>query len=153
MIELIKYNTIDYLKSIGLRNKILREPLGLKLSGNQISKEGNIDFYHIAYKVDSDILGVLVLKKLNNKFQVFQIVVKEQHQKLGIGQLLMEKAETIVRENDLEEIIVFSREESIGFYKKMGFKSTKKEFIIVGLNHVKMIKKLKKKKASAEQSV
>lgn len=142
MIIFIEHLSREYEDSVALRNKILREPLGLKLEQNQLSAETKDNYYHIGFMINEEVVGILVLKKYTTKFQIFQIAVKEKLQKSGIGRRLVKIGEEIVSENKINEIIVFSRLESIEFYLKLGYISTGLESEIIGLNHLKLFKKI-----------
>jgi ribosomal protein S18 acetylase RimI-like enzyme len=93
---------------------------------------------------DGHIIGVGML--LLNSFKEAQIrfmAVSKNSQGMKVGTLLIECLESIAYERKCSLIILQSRENSVKFYEKNGFKVIKKSYLLFGeIQHFLMQKKL-----------
>ena len=88
----ISYNTPDYTKELVLRDKVLRKPLGMSLYDANLDAEK--DDVHIGAFVNNDMVGVLILTKLNaDEIKMRQVAVDEDWRSLNIGRALVVFAE------------------------------------------------------------
>lgn len=72
----ISYNTPDYTKELVLRDKVLRKPLGMSLYDANLDAEK--DDVHIGAFVNNDMVGVLILTRLNaDEVKMRQVAVDE----------------------------------------------------------------------------
>ncbi|MDI9337087.1 MAG: GNAT family N-acetyltransferase [Alphaproteobacteria bacterium] len=138
-IKFIRYNTPEYHQQISLRNKILRAPLGLILTPEDIKQEKNDLF--LAYFHKNQIIGGLVLTKMNPKtLKLRQMAIDLNYQKQGLGKALVLFAEQYAQINTFKEIELNARYTAINFYKKLQYQIISDTFIEVGLPHQKMLK-------------
>ena len=76
-------------------------------------------------KIDSKIIGVIVLDKLDSKTtEIKNIAIKESEQRKGYGKILLKYSEKISRELGCEKLIIGTGNSSIGqlaLYQKEGF--------------------------------
>jgi len=140
-IKEIEYDSIEYKKSILLRDKILREPLGLYYTDDYLLQDKSQII--LAGYEEKIIQAVLHLKIVNTTtIQMRQLAVKKNRQRKGVGSTLVEYAEGIARDRDFKRIELNARKESIPFYEKIGYKCIGEEFEEIGLPHKKMFKSL-----------
>ena len=140
-IKQIDFGSPEYDKMVSLRKKILREPLGLSFSDEELSEEKN-DILIAAFDED-EILGCCVLTKINHeKIRLRQMAVRADMQLTGIGASIMTFAENLARDKDYNYMIMHSRDTAIGFYEKIGYKVVSDEFTEVGISHHVMEKEL-----------
>jgi predicted GNAT family N-acyltransferase len=140
-IKVIEHGTSAYHEMVALRMEILRKPLGLTFSTDELDKEKK-DLLIGAYEEDT-LLACCILTPLSrNSYKLRQMAVHQKMQRLGIGAAMMHFAENVARDAGFNSIIINARKTAIGFYEKMGYAIHRNEFIEVGLPHVEMQKKL-----------
>ena len=124
-----------------LRNLILRQPLGLSFTEEELEKEKN-DILIAAFD-DDEILGCCMLCPLdNNTLRLRQMAVRDNLQGKGVGASIMTFAENLARDKGYSSMIMHARDTAIGFYEKFGYKVKGNEFIEVNVPHHVMEKPL-----------
>lgn len=143
--RVVQHDSRGYWETVALRDEILRSPLGLKLSSEELAAEG--DSHHLACYVEDRLVACLVLKPLGEgKVQLRQMSVAVSHQKKGIGTALVQFAEALARNQGFTEIVMHARESAVPFYEKFGYAVEGERFIEVTLPHFVMQKFLRPKK-------
>ena len=137
----IDHGTPEYQLMIELRKQILRTPLGLSFSEEELVSEKNEIL--IASFEEDEILGCCVLSPCgNNKIRLRQMAVKDEVQGKGIGASIIAFAENLAKDKGYQYIIMHARDSAIGFYEKFGYKITGDTFYEVNLPHHIMEKEL-----------
>ena len=137
----IDHGSKEYQQMVKLRNEILRKPLGLSLTPDELAKEKE-DILIAAFD-DDDMLACCMLTKAENKcLRLRQMAVQNNLQGKGIGASMMNFAEILARDKGYKKLIMHSRKTAIGFYEKLGYKVVGDEFIEVTIPHYVMEKKL-----------
>jgi N-acetylglutamate synthase-like GNAT family acetyltransferase len=137
----IDHGTPQYNQMVQLRNLILRQPLGLGFSEDELSREKN-DILIGAFD-DDEMLGCCVLTPIDNStIRLRQMAVHGSLQGKGIGASIMSFAENLARDKGFNRIIMHARDTAMGFYEKLGFKITSDEFRELNLPHHIMEKSL-----------
>ena len=137
----IDHGSKEYRQMVELRHQILRQPLGLSFSEEELAKEK--DNILIAAFDEDEILGCCMLLKIDDQvLQIRQMAVNNNLQGKGIGASIMAFAENISRDKGYRKLVMHARDTAIGFYEKFGFKVVGKEFTEVNLPHHVMEKKL-----------
>ncbi|HSV10254.1 MAG TPA: GNAT family N-acetyltransferase [Hanamia sp.] len=138
----IDYGTKEYEQMIKLRFEILRKPLHLDFSDEELEREKN-DILIGAFE-DDKMLGCCLLTKVDKHcVRLRQMAVQNNLQGKGIGASLMNFAENVARDRGYKKIIMHARKTAIGFYEKLGYTVTGKEFTEISIPHVVMEKKLR----------
>jgi N-acetylglutamate synthase-like GNAT family acetyltransferase len=141
-IKQIDHGTKEYQQMLDLRNEILRKPLGLAFDPKELNKEK--DDILIAAFEEEKILGCCLLTKVDNKcVRLRQMAVQNNLQGKGIGATMMNYAENVARDAGYVKMIMHARKTAIGFYEKLGYKVTGKEFEEITIPHVVMEKNLR----------
>ena len=141
-IKQIDYGTKEYDQMIKLRYEILRKPLKLDFTEEQLQKEKN-DILIGAYEEDK-ILGCCWLTREDQtSVRLRQMAVANNLQGKGIGASMMNYAENIARDAGYKKIIMHARKTAIGFYEKLGYTVTGNEFTEVSIPHYVMEKWLR----------
>ncbi len=131
----------DYEDVIALRQRILRDPLGLKLSKEDIKKEQD-DLICIC-EADNKIIACCILTKISEDVvKLRQMAVDNSVQSSGIGTALLKFAEEVAVKMNFQTVELSARVEAKNFYLKSNYKIASEEFIEVGVPHVKMMKSL-----------
>ena len=137
----IDHGTKEYQQMVKLRMQILRQPLGLSFTNEELDKEK--DHILIAAFDEDEMLGCCMLTKIDNQtLQLRQMAVNNNLQGKGIGAPIMSFAETLSRDRGYKKLIMHARNTAIGFYEKFGFKVRGDEFVEVNIPHHVMEKAL-----------
>ena len=137
----IDHGTAEYSQMVDLRLQILRKPIGLAFTEEELSAEKN-DILIAAFDED-EILGCCMLTEIDReKIRLRQMAVKPEFQGTGIGASIMLFAENLAKDKGYDKMIMHARDTAIGFYEKIGYQVQGDEFTEVGLPHHVMEKKL-----------
>src|SRR3954469_9708316 len=140
-LKIIDHNSKEYRQMVDLRRQILRKPLGLEFSQEDLDKEKD-DLLIAAYE-DDDMLGCCILTQLNpTTVRLRQMAVKAGLQGKGIGRVLMQFAENIARDRGFKKLCMHSRKTAAGFYERLGYSVSGEEFTEVTIPHYNMEKTL-----------
>lgn len=140
-LKIIDHGTPEYRQMIKLRDDILRRPLGLGFTEEELETEK--DNLLIGAFEDEDILGCAMLVEENpTTIRLRQMAVLNDLQGKGIGRALMQFAENLARDHGYKILSMHARINAIGFYEKMGYKVTSDAFIEVTMPHYVMEKEL-----------
>jgi predicted GNAT family N-acyltransferase len=136
----IEYASPEYDLFLRLRYKVLRKPLGLDYSEDQIIQEW--DQHHIgAFTASGLLIGGMVLQELEPSIlKMRQVVVDEDYQGNGIGGSLVVFAEKWAEQNGFHKIILHARSGVVPFYQNLGYLSVGSPFTEVGIPHQAMEK-------------
>jgi len=120
-LKIIDHGTNEYRQMIKLRDDILRKPLGLGFTPQELEKEK--DNMLIGAFEDEDMLGCCMLVEENPEtVRLRQMAVLNDLQGKGIGRALMNFAENLARDRGYKILSMHARKNAIGFYEKMGYK-------------------------------
>ncbi len=138
----IDYGSPEHEMMLRLRNDLLRKPLGLSFSPEEIEKEKD-DVLICAFE-DERMLGCCLLTHVAPKtMRLRQMAVYNNLQGKGIGRALMVFAENIARDMGNDTLMMHSRVTATGFYEKLGYLVQNSQFIEVTIPHVVMVKSLR----------
>lgn len=142
MVTEIDFGTPLYDSSVQLRDLILRKPLNLEFTPEQLASE--YDSFHFAYMNEEyDMLGCLVMKPVDaNTVRMRQVAVNESFQRKGIGTSLVYYVEKWAKERGFLKIILHARDLAIPFYDRLDYKRKGSAFYEVGIEHYLMEKEL-----------
>ncbi|MCB5207003.1 GNAT family N-acetyltransferase [Methylovorus mays] len=137
----IAHNSPEYMAEVALRHAILRQPLGLVFSAEQLAAEA--DSQHIGAYLEQTLVACLVLKPLNpRQVQMRQVAVDTQLQGKGIGRRLVAHAEMLARQTGYQEMHLHARESAVAFYQSLGYATHGELFTEIGIPHCLMVKGL-----------
>jgi predicted GNAT family N-acyltransferase len=137
----IDHGSKEYKQMIALRMEILRKPLGLSFSDDELAKEKE-DILIGAFDEEKILACCLLTKIDNTTIKLRQMAVQNNLQGKGIGASMMSFAETVARDKGYKKLMMHARNTAIGFYEKFDFKVKGNEFIEVNVPHHVMEKKL-----------
>jgi predicted N-acetyltransferase YhbS len=138
----IDHGTKEYEQMVQLRDEILRRPLGLSFTAEQLNNEKD-DILIGAFDED-EMLGCCLLTPLDsNTLRLRQMAVQKNLQGKGIGESIMSFAETLARDKGYKILMMHARDTAIGFYERFGYKVKGDMFIEVNTPHHIMEKKLR----------
>lgn len=138
----ISFGSTEYRKMVQLRYEILRKPLGLEFSEEELAKEKN-DILIAAFE-DDHILGCCILSRIDiETVRLRQMAVQNNQQGKGVGASLMMLAENLARDRGFRKLVMHARKAALGFYEKQGYRVEGDEFTEVSIPHFRMYKMLK----------
>lgn len=138
----ISFGSTEYKKMVQLRYEILRKPLGLEFSEEELEKEKN-DILIAAFE-DDLILGCCILSRIDiETVRLRQMAVQNNQQGKGVGASLMILAENLARDRGFRKLVMHARKAALGFYEKQGYRVEGNEFTEVSIPHFRMYKMLK----------
>ncbi|MBS0026273.1 GNAT family N-acetyltransferase [Chitinophaga sp. 22321] len=144
--RIIEYGSCDYHDMVTLRDEVLRKPLGLSFSAEQLQQEMN-DILIAGFTTtgnENKIAGCCILTPVSeNTVQLRQMAVSPSLQGKGVGREIIAFAEEYARKNDFNLLMMHARKEATGFYQKLGYETCGEEFTEVGIPHYEMRKNLK----------
>lgn len=140
-LKIIDHGSREYQQMVQLRNDILRKPLKLTLTPEELAKEK--DEILIGAFEEEKMLGCCMLIIVDpSTVRLRQMAVLNNLQGKGIGRALTQFAENIARDRGFKKIIMHARKSAAGFYEKLGYQVCSDEFEEVTLPHYEMEKKL-----------
>jgi predicted GNAT family N-acyltransferase len=138
-ISLVEHGSAAYEETVALRDDILRKPLDLNFTPEQLGAEGTD--HHLACYDGESLVGCLVLTPLGDgKLKMRQVAVAESAQRRGVGRAMVERSEEFAREHGFDEIVLNARETAVPFYLALGYDRIGDRFEEVGIPHWKMRK-------------
>lgn len=141
-LKIIDHGTPEYQQMIKLRDDILRKPLGLSFSQEELMQEK--DQILIGAFDDDKMLGCCMLvNEGDGVVRLRQMAVNNNLQGKGIGRALMNFAENIARDQGFKRLTMHARKTAVGFYEHLGYQISSEEFEEVTIPHFIMEKRLR----------
>ncbi len=138
-IKQIAFGGEEYKKEVELRYKILRQPLGLNYTQEQLDAEK--DEFHFTAFDGEKLIGCLLMKAIDNEeIKMRQVAVDEDYQGKGVGKALVLFSEKFASKNGFKLITLHARKTAVPFYERLGYNIIGDEFVEVTLPHYKMEK-------------
>lgn len=142
-------------QAINLRLRLLRQPLGMAFSAEELASEGppqihpaillNDRVVACAQLIPSGAVGVVspgVVPIVQGVWRLRQVTVEDGFQGRGLGRRLMDHTERLAHAAGGTELWLHAREPVVGFYLRLGYHTVGAHFMECGLAHVRMTKPL-----------
>jgi GNAT superfamily N-acetyltransferase len=140
-LKIIDHGSPEYLQMVKLRDDVLRKPLGLGFTPDELENEK--ENMLIAAFEDERMLGCCMLvEERPDTVRLRQMAVLNDLQGKGIGRALMHFAENLARDRGYKIISMHARKNVVGFYERMDYRVIGSEFIEITIPHYLMEKKL-----------
>jgi GNAT superfamily N-acetyltransferase len=140
-LKIIDHGSPEYEQMLKLRDLVLRKPLGLSFSPDELEREK--ENMLIAAFEDERMLGCCMLVEEEPEIvRLRQMAVLNDLQGKGVGRALMNFAENIARDRGYKTIRMHARQNSVGFYEKVGYNVKGDQFIEITIPHYLMEKPL-----------
>lgn len=137
----LEFGSPLYKEALALRTKVLRKPLGLSYTPEQLAEE-KTDI-HVAAVEDGKVLGIILLRKESDTvLKMRQFAVAPERQGEGIGSEMITWCEDYALEKGFNTIILHARESAVKFYEQLEYEKVGERFTEVTIPHFKMIKQL-----------
>ena len=126
---------------VNLRNEILRKPLGLVFTEEELEQEKE-DILMGAFEDDRLLACCLLTPMDSGTVRLRQMAVPNNMQGKGVGRALMIFAENVARDLGYRKLCMHARKTALGFYEKLGYTVAGEEFLEVTIPHFTMEKAL-----------
>ena len=136
----ISFGTAEYRLECALRDDVLRKPLGLSLTAEELAREEDQLHFGLFEPDDQLVACVVALKLSPTDARIRQMAVSPLHQGKGLGRRLMNELEANLRSRGFTNLVLHARASAVGFYRKLGYTVVGDEFIAVAVPHFKMVK-------------
>ena len=140
-LKIIDHGSREYQQMVHLRNEILRRPLGLQFTPEELEKEKE-EILIGAFEEEKMLGCCMLIMEAANSVRLRQMAVLNNLQGKGIGRALMQFAENIARDRGFHKITMHARKTAVGFYEKLGYRISGQEFEEVTIPHYIMEKLL-----------
>ena len=145
-VPLITYRQIsthdkEYALEKELRDRVLRMPLGLHLSEQDLRDEDQ-QVHLVAMNGQGRVIGCVLVAFSRNAAKVRQLAIDGACQGRGIGTELMKRAEQAIRARDIRSATLHGRVTARSFFEKLGYTAASDVFIEVTIPHVALKKDL-----------
>lgn len=140
-VQVVPHGSKLYLEAVELRRRILRFPLGLDFTSEELERERrDANFVAIA---DGRVVGCLLMVPQNcSVVKMRQVAVEPDLQGHGIGAALVEASEKWAKESGYTQIELHARDTAVPFYQRLGYNPVGNGFIEVKIPHQKMVRDL-----------
>jgi peroxiredoxin Q/BCP len=134
------YGSDLYAEALKLREAILRRPLGLTLSNEDIADDALRR--HFCALSNGAVVASVSFKRLGpHTLQLKQMAVAEGCQREGVGSRLLDFAEAWARHGGYGMIILNARIGAEGFYARHGYRAEGEPFAENTIPHIRMTKR------------
>ena len=140
-LKIIDHGTKEYQQMVQLRNDILRKPLGLSFTPEELEKEKG-EILIGAFEEEKMLGCCMLITEDPATVRLRQMAVLNNLQGKGIGKALMQFAENIARDRGYRRMTMHARQTAIGFYEKLGYQISGDRFEEVSIPHYIMEKVL-----------
>jgi len=138
----IVFASEQYRQSLALRQDILRAPLGLVLSENDLHGENRQRHFGLVTP-QVQLVACLVIKPVNSMaVRLRQMAVMTHFQGQGLGRALVMSVERQLKHDGIKRIELHARVVAQQFYANLGYQPTGEPFVEIGIPHVAMYKDL-----------
>lgn len=138
----IQFGTPEFDEAVRLRYEVLRKPLGLEYTPEQLAAE--YDNIHLAaYDHSGRLIGYLNLTPVDSELvKMRQVAVHPAQQGAGIGTALVLASEAVARRAGFKKMSLHARETAVPFYQKLDYTVVGERFEEVTIPHFYMEKML-----------
>lgn len=137
----VPHGSPEYWQTADLRNSVLRKPIGLHFSPEDVEAEKR--YHHFACYAGEKLVGCFMLDPLEHgDIRMRQLAVSPESQRRGIGTALVSYAEQWARQAGFRRIVLHARETAVSFYETLGYSRVGEQFEEVTITHWVMEKDL-----------
>ncbi len=137
--KVVYHGSQEYQQAVELRRQVLRFPLGLDFTTEQLDSE--IDSFHFVGDVEGIVLATAMANPLDIEvIKIRQVAVSQSQQGKGYGRDIMLFVEEWASQMEYKTVVLHARGVVVDFYLKLGYELFDDPFEEVGIPHRKMRK-------------
>jgi predicted GNAT family N-acyltransferase len=140
-IEEIAHGSDAYREVRDWRDRILRRPLGLVLTGEDTAGE-ECQRHFVLREREAMLAGVIAVARQPATVRLRQMWVRDDRSRQGLGRSLLAGVEEILRAEGFQQITLNARVGVRGFYEKCGYTAEGPVFAEIGIPHIRMIRRI-----------
>lgn len=133
-LKIIEHGSNEYRQMVQMRYLILRQPLGLNFSDEELAKEKD-NLLIGAFDEDIMLGCCMLVKRDKDTVQLRQMAVNNNLQGKGIGASIIAFVENLSREKGFNKVMMHARDSSVGFYEKCGYNINGEQFLELNIPH------------------
>jgi len=134
----IVFGTPEYERERRLREEVLRKPLGLLLTNDDLAGEEKQLHFGLFDPANSLMACVVAVPLSRTEARIRQMAVAPSQQRRGLGRRMMVELEKNLRARRFENLTLNARTSAVGFYEKLGYGVIGDEFLDLTIPHVRM---------------
>ncbi|HVT12703.1 MAG TPA: GNAT family N-acetyltransferase [Fimbriimonadaceae bacterium] len=142
VVRVVPHGSREYLEALDLRRRVLRWPLGLEYTEEQIAAE-SAETHFLAYLGERCVGSLTMAPRSEEVVKMRQVAVDGDFQSRGIGGSLVQASESWAQESGFERIELHARQSALPFYERLGYRTLGAPFEEVGIPHRKMVKEIR----------
>lgn len=135
------FGTPEYEEFCRLRQRHLREPLGLDLYDEDLDAERAQRHFGV-FDGDQLVAAATLAHGSHGEAQLRQMIVRPQCRRHGLGRRIVEHIERVADSQGASLLFLNARLEAVEFYLGCGYRRVGNQFIHATLPHVRMEKPL-----------
>lgn len=139
--KVFRQSDSEYYLSLLLRYRVLRIPLGLTFTAEDLAKD-KYDTHIGLFEADRIYATLILTNSGGGSIKMRQVAVDEDMQGRGLGRHLVLFAENHAKKEGYKLIHCNARDLAKPFYEKLGYKVSGNSFIEIGIVHYLMEKNL-----------
>lgn len=140
-VVLVNHNVAEYWQLVNLRDLVLRQPLNLAFSKEELEKENNQLHFGI-FENNLAIASMVLVSEAAGKIKMRQVAVHPNKARQSIGTSILKHCEKYAQENGYTYIHCNARDTAKKFYLKNGYQIKGESFKEVGIEHYYMFKNI-----------
>lgn len=129
-----------YQPVLSLRRRVLRWPLGLELTDEEVLTE--LDQVHFVGLIEGEVVACALMRVDDGVPKMRQVAVDPDRQGQGLGRELVKAFEAEAAKRGYQQIVLNARETAVPFYLRLGYEVVGEPFEEVTIPHRKMRKAL-----------
>jgi predicted GNAT family N-acyltransferase len=141
MAKQVEYGSGEYDQVVALRDEVLRKPLGLTFTKEELDAESQ-EIILAEFGPDGALATLQFQVVSPTEWKMRQVAVAAGLQGKGHGSRLVEFSESWARSQGVKSIVLHARETAVPFYKRLGYEVVGSMFTEVNIPHFKMRKAL-----------
>ncbi len=139
--KFIKTRNPEYLQECMLRWEVQHKPLGVPPDPSLFPEDENS--LHLVAMEGKEVVGCVIFHPTEvGSGEMEPLTISETYRGVGFGRKLIQALEQALIKRGINEVMLFAREEAIGFYHDLGYHLESQKINKYGVTHVAMKKML-----------
>jgi predicted GNAT family N-acyltransferase len=138
-VDVIEWGSPDYREARLLRDRVLRQPLGLSLADEPAEREQA--WSHFGIFEGGALIGCVIgVPGERGTIRIRQMVIREAWRGTGLGKQLLLETEKRLWKAGWTTFVLDARAGAVTFYTRLGYREDGRPFVNLGIVHQRMIK-------------
>ena len=138
-IRIVEHGASEYWEAVKLRDRVLRQPLGLAFTEMELAAEAD-QLHFVGYQNGEPVACAVLQWVAPGIAKMRQVAARPDLQGQGLGCRLVQAFEDEAKKRGASEIVLHARGTAVPFYLRMGYEVVGDPFEEIGLPHQEMRK-------------